>query len=85
MHFYAGGDLEAHAPRLGALPNKVVLDHFGGLDADQPAADTEVWEKVVRQLRAGLMPPAGAPRPDRATLDALRHTIEASIDRAASA
>ena len=53
------------------------------LDVEHPAVDAETWEKAVRKLRAGLMPPAGAPRPDRATLDALRSSIETSIDRAA--
>ena len=56
---------------------------FAAMDVDHPAADAEVWEKAIRKLRAGLMPPSGAPRPDRATLEAFRHTIEASIDRAA--
>ena len=53
------------------------------MDVDHPAADAEVWEKVIRKLRAGLMPPSGAPRPDRAVLDGLRRSIEISIDRAA--
>ena len=61
VHFYAGGDLEAHAPRLGALPNKVVLDHFGGLDADQPGKELDallalldtgkVWVKLSGPMR----------------------------------
>ena len=28
----------------------------------------EIWERVVLKVRAGVMPPAGMPRPDRATL-----------------
>ena len=35
--------------------------------ADVPAG-AEAWEKVVRKLRTGAMPPAGRPRPDEATL-----------------
>src|SRR5437868_12830538 len=54
------------------------------LDVDHPAADAETWEKAIRKLRAGLMPPAGMPRPDRAALEAFRSSLEASIDRAAS-
>ncbi|PYS20390.1 MAG: hypothetical protein DMG11_29590 [Acidobacteria bacterium] len=54
------------------------------LDAAHPARDAETWEKVIRKLRAGLMPPSGAPRPDRATLDTFRASLEASIDQAAS-
>ena len=34
------------------------------------AANPETWEKVVRKLRAGMMPPSGVPRPERAALDA---------------
>jgi mono/diheme cytochrome c family protein len=51
---------------------------------DTAGADAETWEKVVRKVRAGLMPPAGLPRPPRATLDALASTIETAIDRAAA-
>src|SRR6266850_2317918 len=54
------------------------------VDAAHPARDAETWEKVIRKLRAGLMPPSGAPRPDRATLDTFRASIETSIDQAAS-
>jgi cytochrome c551/c552 len=54
------------------------------LDADHPAANAETWEKVIRKLRAGLMPPSGAARPDRATLDSLRSTLESNIDTAAA-
>jgi len=38
---------------------------------------------VIKKLRSGLMPPTGARRPERATLEGLRRTIETSIDRAA--
>src|SRR2546426_10545243 len=54
------------------------------LDAAHPPRDAETWEKVIRKLRAGLMPPSGAPRPDRATLNPFRASLEASIDQAAS-
>ena len=58
---------------------------LSSVNPDRPETDAEVWEKVTRKLRAGLMPPAGSPRPARAALDAFRHSIEASIDRAAMA
>ena len=38
------------------------------LDAANPAANAEVWERVIAKLRAGSMPPPGMPRPDAATL-----------------
>ena len=55
------------------------------LDADHPAANSETWEKVIRKLRAGLMPPTGAARPEREILENFRATLETSIDRAAPA
>src|SRR5690349_9212840 len=53
------------------------------LDLAHPAAEAETWEKVVRKLRAGMMPPSGAPRPERKTLDAFTSHLEAELDRAA--
>jgi hypothetical protein len=53
------------------------------IDIDHAGVDAEVWERVFRKLRAGLMPPSGAPRPDRAALETFRRTIEASVDHAA--
>ncbi len=55
-----------------------------GLSPDR-GADAEIWEKAVRKVRAGLMPPAGAKRPERAALDAFAGSIEDAIDRAAAA
>src|SRR5690606_19896440 len=28
-------------------------------------SDPEIWERVVRKLETGMMPPAGEPRPER--------------------
>jgi hypothetical protein len=53
------------------------------LDVDHPGSNPELWEKVIRKLRAGLMPPSGAARPDRAALDGFRATLEGGIDQAA--
>ena len=39
-------------------------------------------EKVVRKLRAGMMPPPGSPRPDDATLAGLASWLESELDRA---
>jgi Protein of unknown function (DUF1592)/Protein of unknown function (DUF1588)/Protein of unknown function (DUF1587)/Protein of unknown function (DUF1585)/Protein of unknown function (DUF1595)/Planctomycete cytochrome C len=44
---------------------------------DNPA----VWEKVVRKLRAGMMPPAGSRRPDRAGYRSFIGSLEAELDR----
>jgi hypothetical protein len=45
----------------------------------------DVWEKVVRKLRARQMPPVGKERPDEATYDAVVASLERSLDRAAAA
>ena len=47
-------------------------------------ADAETWEKVVRKLRGGLMPPPGGPRPDGETVDELVTYLETSLDAAAA-
>ena len=49
VHFYAKDDLAEHAPKLLALPNEVVLDHFGGIDAD---ASPDL-EALLRLLDSG--------------------------------
>src|SRR4029453_19617802 len=41
------------------------------------------WEKIVRKLRAGMMPPAGQERPDRETYMALITWLENELDRTA--
>jgi len=55
------------------------------LNPTEAADSAETWEKVIRKVRAGMMPPAGAPRPDRATLDAFAANLEAQLDRASAA
>jgi len=55
------------------------------LDLQHVDANAETWEKVSRKLRAGMMPPAGAPRPGRQSLDALESAVEDALDRAAAA
>src|SRR5271168_1824939 len=54
------------------------------LDYAHPGPNAETWEKVVRKVRAGMMPPGGAPRPDRATMDAFALKLETALDRAAA-
>jgi len=53
------------------------------LDLSRPGDHAETLEKVIRKLRAGMMPPAGAKRPDPATYEALASSIEKSVDQAA--
>jgi hypothetical protein len=44
----------------------------------------EVVEKMIRRLRAGMMPPAGAKRPDAATLEAFTGALESRMDERAA-
>ncbi|MBM62371.1 MAG: hypothetical protein CL484_05425 [Acidobacteria bacterium] len=46
---------------------------------------TEVWEKVVRKLRARQMPPSNVRRPDETTYIAAVRSLEAALDRQAAA
>ena len=44
----------------------------------------DIGEKVVRKLRAGMMPPSGMPRPDQATREKLISWMEGELDRGAA-
>jgi hypothetical protein len=54
------------------------------LDPTNVAAHAQVWEKVVRKLRTGMMPPANAPKPARTALDGFAAGLETRLDRAAA-
>jgi hypothetical protein len=54
-------------------------------DVDRVGREPQIWEKVVRRLRAGQMPPAGIPRPDKATIDTFVKYLETELDLAATA
>src|SRR4051812_31876097 len=55
------------------------------LDIAAPAKNSESWERVIRKVETGAMPPAGRPRPDKATADSLVRYLETDLDRAALA
>jgi mono/diheme cytochrome c family protein len=55
-----------------------------GLDLTTVADHAEVWEKVIRKMRAGVMPPPGVPRPALAEYEGLRDFLESEIDRIAA-
>ena len=89
----------AQAPASGAAEQTALVKQYcvtchsdrakaGGLslaafDAAAAADDAELTEKIIRKLRAGMMPPAGARRPDAATLSALTVALETRVDAAA--
>jgi hypothetical protein len=82
-------------------PQRAILDQYcvgchnqklktAGLMLDQMdlakvGERAEVWEKVVRKLRAGMMPPLGLPRPNVPAYEALTVALENELDRAAAA
>src|SRR6266568_631069 len=55
------------------------------LDLTTVGDNPQLWEKVVRKLRGGVMPPPGMRRPDWAAYTALTEFLEAEIDRKAAA
>ena len=83
-------DLEAHK---AMLDDYCVVCHnakakTAGLSLESaPLADitgnSDLWEKVIRKLQAGTMPPKGMPRPEQADLDKLAGLLETTLDRAA--
>ena len=86
---------QASAP-VAPSPHRATLDKYcvtchngrvraGGLaldtlDVSRVAGDPATWEKVVRKLRGRMMPPAGLPRPDEATYEALAVQLEGALD-----
>ncbi len=72
--------------KSGTGPNaeaarKLSLDKFDPAHAHENA---DVWETVVRKLRAGMMPPAGTRRPEPATYKSMISWLEGELDRTAT-
>lgn len=61
-------------------PSGVRLTQF---DPAHIADSREDWARASRMLRAGVMPPVGAPRPDRATYDRTVAAIDKELARPA--
>jgi hypothetical protein len=86
-------------PRASAAVERALLDQYcvgchnnrartanlslEGLDLSTVGDHPELWEKVVRKLRAGVMPPPDVRRPSLADYETLRDWLEAEIDRKA--
>jgi hypothetical protein len=87
--------------KVAATVHKTLLDRYcigchsdrlrtGGLslqsaDLGKVPQNAETWEKVIRKVRVGAMPPQGAPRPEPAALNGLASYLETTIDQAAAA
>ena len=54
-------------------------------DLTKIAANRERWEKVVRKVKTGMMPPSGSPRPARDRLDEFAASMEVRLDAVADA
>jgi len=72
---YCVGCHNAKLKTANLLLDQLDLAHLG--------EHAEIGEKVVRKLRAGMMPPTGMPRPDAATSAALIAWMENELDRSA--
>ena len=55
-----------------------------GFDADEADQNAEIAERMIRKLRAGMMPPVGARRPGGDTLQTVVEELERVVDAAAS-
>src|SRR5688572_17210938 len=77
--------IACHSKRAKAagLPSSVLLT-LDNVDLAKVSNHAEVLENVVRKLRTGMMPPAGAQRPDEATTANLASWLESQLDRAAA-
>jgi len=81
LNQYCGG-CHNDRSRTAAVASGVLLSNA---DLSRVAENGEMWEKVIRKLRAGDMPPAGMPRPDAATHHALVSLLESTLDLKAAA
>ena len=83
------------APRRAFLDKYCVTCHNGRLktaglqldsmDAADVSGDVATWEKVVRKLRAGVMPPAGQRRPPKEESAPFVSSLEGALDRVTEA
>jgi mono/diheme cytochrome c family protein len=58
---------------------------FDTLALAHPENNAMVWERAIRKLRGGMMPPPGAPRPPVADAQALAAYLETALDKADAA
>jgi hypothetical protein len=68
--------------KASGLPQGVLT--LDDADIEHAGQNGELWEKVVRKLRAGMMPPSGARRPDKSAINGLITWLENELDRNAT-
>ena len=69
----------AKLKQAGTVPIALDAEALWDISANAPT-----WERVVLKMRAGVMPPAGAPRPDKSVRGAFLGWLEGELDRAAA-
>ena len=69
-----------HSERLKTAGFSLEAALAGGV-----ADHAELWEKVIVKLRSGTMPPAGRPRPDSSSYDAIAASLESTLNQAEAA
>ncbi len=65
--------------------NRTANVTLSSLDPKNVSADGATWEKVLRKVGSGQMPPTGMPRPDDATAKTFTSALESALDHAAAA
>ena len=58
---------------------------FDLADLDHPEKDAQTWERAIRKLRGGMMPPPGMPKPTPAAVNSFATYLEDSLDKASAA
>jgi hypothetical protein len=58
---------------------------FDTMDVSDVSKNGDIWEKAVRKLRGGMMPPPGARQPDHAAVESFVSYLESSLDAVAAA
>ena len=97
----AAGQQPAARPAAAAATPRAALDRYcvtchnarlktadlqlDTLDLADIPAHASQWEKVVRKLKTGAMPPPGSRRPDKETYASLTTLLESAIDKDAEA
>ena len=96
-----GSSYKAASPRVRPVDGRAIIENYcvechdddhekGDLtlerfDPSKPESRPEVAEKMIRKLRAGMMPPPGKDRPADGSLDALAASMETTLDALAEA
>ena len=91
----SGVSAPTQAPRQAFLNRYCIRCHserrqvaglaLDSVDLGNVGAEAALWERVVRKLRVGVMPPFGQPRPDAAARDTFVSWLEGALDRAGAA